>query len=733
MKPGEIEAIVGGYHNDPFSILGLHQDAAADTWEVRVFLPQAESVEVACEAGCFRAERLHVDGFFRATLPHFVPAYNLLLHLKHGGTVPMEDPYRFPPLLTGFDLHLHAEGTHYESFNTLGAHFVECEGVRGVRFAVWAPEAELVCLAGDFNDWDVRRHPMRKREGGVWEIFIPGVAQGCAYKYFVKSRSMGGRQLKSDPYGFAAEVPPKQASLVWSIDGYEWGDNAWMDQRGKRNWLEEPISVYEVHLASWMRGPDQRPLTYRELASKLVAYVKMMGFTHIELMPVMEHPYAGSWGYQVVGFYAPTARFGTPQDFMYFVDHCHQNGIGVIVDWVPAHYPRDAHGLAWFDGSALYEHEDPRKGAHTEWGTLIFNYGRNEVKTFLISNAMFWLKKYHIDGLRVDAVASMLYLDYARKAGEWVPNKYGGRENLEAIEFLRKVNEQAHTVPGAMTLAEESTDFPGVSHPVYANGLGFTMKWNMGWMHDMFAYFKSDPIYRKFNHNHITFSLWYAFNENYLLPISHDEVVHGKSALIGKMPGDEWQRFANARAFLAYMWGHPGKKLLFMGCEIGQYEEWNFKGSIRWELLQYDYHRQLQQLVAELNRLYRAHPALYEVDFKHAGFEWIDIHDVDSSVISFLRRGKDPTRFLIYVCNFTPIVRHQYRVGVPTGGVYVEVLNTDWDQFGGSGVVNAGDLLAEPVPTHGRTHSINLTLPPLAVAVYELTNREPIVEGWGGG
>jgi 1,4-alpha-glucan branching enzyme len=719
MKPGEVEAVVGGYHNDPFGVLGIHQDEAGDAadapWQVRAFLPQAEAVDVLCEAGKFPAQKLHPGGFFMAELPARYGDYRLSLHLHDGRTVASDDPYRFPPLLTQFELYLHGEGTNFEAYQTMGAHFVECEGVHGVRFAVWAPEAELVCVTGDFNEWDSRRHPMRRREGGVWELFLPHVTQGAAYKYYVKGRMLGLRQLKCDPYGFAAEVPPKQASLVWDIRGYSWGDGKWMEERAHKTWLEEPWSVYEVHLESWMRGPGHRPLTYRELADKLIAYVKQLGFTHIELMPMMEHPFGGSWGYQVVGFYAPTARFGTPQDFMYFIDRCHQAGIGVIVDWVPAHFPRDAHGLARFDGTAVYEHADPRQGEQKDWGTLIFNFGRNEVKTFLISNALFWLKMYHIDGLRVDAVASMLYLDYSREGGDWLPNKYGGRENLEAIDFVRKFNEQAHTIPGAVTIAEESTSFPGVSHPVYANGLGFTMKWNMGWMHDMFAYFKSDPIYRKFNHNHITFSLLYAFTENFLLPISHDEVVHGKSSLIGKMPGDEWQRFANVRAFLAYMWGHPGKKLLFMGSEIGQYEEWNYQGSIRWELLQYGFHRKLQSLVSELNRLYRSHPELYQVDFQHSGFEWIDFHDVEKSVIVFARFAKNREQFLVFACNFTPIVRHAYRIGVPSDGVYEEILNTDWAQFGGSDVANRNPIAAEHTQQHGKPNSVVVTLPPLGV------------------
>ncbi|MCP5114483.1 MAG: 1,4-alpha-glucan branching protein GlgB, partial [bacterium] len=523
------------------------------------------------------------------------------------------------------------------------------------------------------------------------------------------------QQMKSDPFAFASEIPPKSASIVCDLDRYQWGDQEWMERRAEKDLLKAPMSVYEVHLGSWMRAPNNRTLSYREAADSLVSYVKRMGYTHIELLPIFEHPFTGSWGYQVIGYFAPTSRFGPPEDFMYFIDRCHAEDIGVIVDWVPGHFPKDAHGLVFFDGTALYEHEDPRKGEHREWGTLIFNFGRNEVRGFLISNALFWLKKYHIDGLRVDAVASMLYLDYSREEGEWVPNEYGGNENLEAIDFMRQFNEQAHKVPGAVTIAEESTAFPGVSRPVYLNGLGFTMKWNMGWMHDMLEYFSHDPIHRKYHHQNITFSMLYAFSENFVLPVSHDEVVHGKQSLIGKMPGDEWRRFANARAFLAFMYAHPGKKLLFMGQEIGQYEEWNCEAGTRWDLLGFDYHRKLQALVRALNQFYRSEPALFEVDFHHSGFEWVDFHDVEGSVICFLRRAEDPRRCVLFVCNFTPLPRHSYRVGVPEEGFYEEVLNTDSELFGGSNVGNGGMVSSEPVPFQGRPCSLSLTLPPLAV------------------
>jgi len=616
MTREEIDAIVGGYHGDPFRILGPHTvDRKKPCWEVRAFLPQASEVEVLAGGPPARMTKRHPAGFFVASLQGDIRPYKLRATLWQGGAVELEDPYRFPLLLSDFELHLYSEGTHYESYRSLGAHMMEIDGVQGVRFAVWAPNAEVVTVVGDFNEWDTRRHPMRLRHTGVWELFIPSLERGTPYKYFVKSRFAGYQQMKADPFAFYCETPPKSASVVWNIDNYEWHDAEWMEARGQGDPLKKPLSIYEVHLESWLRGPFNSTLTYRDLAISLVQYAKRMGYTHIELLPVHEHPFSGSWGYQVIGYYAPTSRFGTPDDFMYFVDQCHQNGLGVIIDWVPGHFPKDAHGLAFFDGTALYEHADPRKGEHREWGTMIFNYGRNEVRAFLISNALFWLKKYHIDGLRVDAVASMLYLDYSRKPGEWVPNVYGGNEHLEAIDFLRRFNELAHKVPGAITAAEESTAFPGVSRPVYLGGLGFTFKWNMGWMHDMLNYFSHEPIHRKYHHNLITFSMLYAFTENFVLPISHDEVVHGKRSLIDKMPGDEWQRFANVRAFLCYMYAHPGKKLLFMGSEIGQYEEWDCNVGVKWELIQFEYHRKLQMLVRELNRLYRSEPALYEIDY----------------------------------------------------------------------------------------------------------------------
>jgi len=722
MTAEEIEAIVGGYHGDAFRVLGPHsvrKRGGQPRWEVRAFLPQAERADVVLAGGqlCPMVKQ-HPQGFFCASLSGEPGPYRLRLRLWDESEIELDDPYRFGPQISDADLYLHTEGTLHEAYKSFGAHTLVVDGSPGVRFAVWAPNAEDVTVAGEFNDWDIRRHPMRRRNGGVWELFIPGLGQGAVYKYNVRSRFAGYQQLKADPYAFYCEAPPKSASVVWDIERYRWGDAEWMDRRGRTDWLKSPISIYEVHLESWLRGPMGQALTYRELAIKLVEYVKRMGYTHIELLPIMEHPFSGSWGYQVTGYFAPTSRFGTPDDFRFFVDHFHQAGIGVIVDWVPGHFPKDAHGLVFFDGTALYEHADPRKGEYREWGTMVFNYGRNEVRAFLISNALFWLKEYHIDGLRVDAVASMLYLDYSRKAGEWIPNQYGGNENLEAIDFLRRFNELAHQVPGAFTVAEESTAFPGVSKPVYLNGLGFTMKWNMGWMHDMLGYFSQDPIYRKYHHNAITFSLLYAFHENFVLPISHDEVVHGKGSLLGKMPGDEWRMFANARAFLAYMWGHPGKKLLFMGQDIGQREEWNSNSAVRWELLEFDFHRQLQDLVRELNRLYAANPALYQVDFHYSGFEWVDFHDWENSIISFARHSEEPRETVLFCCNFTPMPRFAYEFGVPEEGFYEEILNTDSEIYGGSNLGNGGLVSSRPLPRHNRAQSISVTLPPLAVVAF---------------
>ncbi|MEW6740664.1 MAG: 1,4-alpha-glucan branching protein GlgB [Nitrospirota bacterium] len=625
-------------------------------------------------------------------------------------------------VLTDFDLHLIGEGTHYKNYEKLGAHVVEVNGAKGVHFAVWAPNAKGVSVIGDFNHWDGKKHPMKLLgDSGIWEIFIPGLDEGELYKFEVKSKYRGYKEQKADPFAFYFEVRPKSAAIVYNIENkHQWQDAEWMEIRRKKNWFESPVTIYEVHLGSWMRVPEDnnRFLTYRELADKLIPYVKELGFTHIELLPISEHPLDASWGYQTIGHFAPTSRHGRPEDLMYFVDKCHQNEIGVIIDWVPAHFPKDAHGLGYFDGTCLYEHEDPRKGEHRDWGTLIFNYGRNEVTNYLISNALFWLEKYHIDGLRVDAVASMLYLDYSREPGDWIPNIYGGNENLEAIDFLKKFNEVVHQYhPGVLTIAEESTAWTGVSRPTYLGGLGFSMKWNMGWMHDTLEYFSKDSIYRKYHANNLTFSMLYAFTENFILPFSHDEVVHGKRSMLDKMPGDMWQKFANLRALLGYMYGHPGKKLLFMGSEFGQWREWNFDESLDWHLLQHEPHKKLQRFLSDLNNLYITEPAMHEVDFEWHGFEWIDFHDSDNSVISFIRRAKNHDDFLVFVFNLTPIPRFGYRVGVPRGGFYREILNSDSEIYWGGNIGNAGGVYADNVPCHARQFSLNLILPPLSVLI----------------
>ena len=614
-----------------------------------------------------------------------------------------------------------AEGTHYRNYEKLGSHIRVVDGVRGVHFAVWAPNARRVSVIGDFNQWDGRRHPMRLHSAaGIWEIFIPGLREETVYKFEIKWRRFGFITHKTDPYAFYFERRPKTGAIVYDINQFHWRDHEWMQQRKARNGLDAPLTIYEVHLGSWMRAPEEgnRYLTYRELAHKLVEYVKQMGYTHIELLPVTEHPYGGSWGYQTVGYYAPTSRHGEPHEFAYFVDYCHRNGIGVILDWVPAHFPKDGHGLAYFDGTHLYEHSDPRKGEHQDWGTLIFNYGRNEVRNFLLGNALFWLEKYHIDGLRVDAVASMLYLDYSRKEGQWVPNIHGGRENLEAVDFLKKFNELVHVHhPGVITFAEESTSWPLVSRPTYDGGLGFDFKWNMGWMNDTLKYFAMDPINRKYHHGKLTFSLMYAFTENFVLPLSHDEVVHGKGALLEKMPGDAWKKFANLRALYGYMYGHPGKKLLFMGGEFGQWIEWDHQRSLDWHLLGYDSHRQLLDYVRDLNRLYASEPSLHQVDFEQTGFQWIDFQDANGSTIAFMRTAKNADDYLIFALNFTPVPRRGVRLGVPEELFYKELLNSDAWMYGGSNMGNSGGVSARAEEWAGWPCSIEVTLPPLAVVV----------------
>ncbi len=626
--------------------------------------------------------------------------------------------------LTDFDKYLIAEGTHERAYEKMGAHLIELNGIAGVHFSVWAPNARQVYLMGDFNDWHSESHPLNSSDSGVWTLFVPGLSEYTVYKFRIITQN-GQSFDKADPYGFAMEQRPKTASVVVNLNRYQWGDQEWVSHRAEKQGLDRPMAIYELHLGSWRKKPDPewgtRYLTYRELAEELIPYVKEMGFTHIELMPVAEHPLDASWGYQVLGFYAPTSRFGTPEDLMYFVDQCHQNNIGVLFDWVPAHFPKDGSGLNYFDGTHLYSHADPRQGEHQDWGTLIFNYGRNEVRAFLISNALFWIDKYHFDGLRVDAVASMLYLDYSRKEGEWLPNEYGGRENLAAISFLRKMNEVVHGVfPGVLTVAEESTAWPMVSRPTYMGGLGFSLKWNMGWMHDTLNYMSREPIYRKYHHNDMTFSLLYAFNENFILPLSHDEVVHGKGSLVNKMAGDEWQKFANLRAYYGFMWGHPGKKLLFMGGEFGQWQEWNFSANLEWVALQAPNHQGVQRFVKDLNRLYQSEPALYEDDFEWTGFAWIDANDSDNSVFSFIRNAKHSDEFVVVVSNFTPVPRYNYRLGVPKPGYYREILNSDSEIYWGSNMGNEGGRQTEDISAHGRAQSLSLTLPPLATLMLKL-------------
>ncbi len=725
---GDIEQLVNAAHWDPFSVLGIHGVSAGGSSGqiIRAFMPEARRAWVVDLAGGepgakVEMDRLHPEGFFatvfqgrREPFP-----YRLAVENHEGYTWEFQDPYRFGPVLTQFDLHLLGEGTHYRNYEKLGAHIVTHEGVRGVHFAIWAPNALRVSIVGNFNHWDGRRHPLRNcGPGGIWELFIPDISEGEVYKFEIKSRYHGYLVTKSDPYGFYAEQRPNTASIVWDIEKLRWDDQEWMSSRAQKQGLDAPISIYEIHLGSWRRKLEDggRFLTYRELADQLVEYLDGLGFTHVELLPINEHPFDGSWGYQPVGYYAPTSRFGTPDDFAYFVNTLHKHGYGVLLDWVPAHFPRDVHGLGYFDGTHLYEHEDPRLGEHRDWGTKIFNYGRSEVRNFLLGNALFWLDRYHIDGLRVDAVASMLYLDYSRKPGEWVPNIHGGNENLEAIDFLKKLNEVTHHYhPGILTIAEESTAWPGVSRPTYLGGLGFSLKWNMGWMNDTLTYMSKDPIHRKYEHGALTFSLIYAFTENFILPLSHDEVVHGKGSLVDKMPGDHWQKFANLRLLYGYMWGHPGKKLLFMGDEIAQWREWKHDESLDWHLLQWDSHRGMQALVSDLNRLYRQEPALHQIDFEWTGFEWLELHDWENSVLAFLRRGRTPGSDLVVVCNFTPVPREGYRIGVPAGGYYREILNTDAAHYGGSNFGNEGGVWARPEPHAGRPFHIQLRVPPLGV------------------
>jgi 1,4-alpha-glucan branching enzyme len=724
--PGqEIDRILHTDHHDPFQILGPHriECEGGPAVAIRAFLPDTVAAFVVpSDPGEgpreYPMEKIREEGFFEVVLRGRDAVFPYWLRkVTQGGEIDVfYDSYSFLPTLTDFDLYLFNAGDHHRIYEKLGAHYAEVNGIGGVQFAVWAPGARSVSVIGNFNGWDRRKHAMRVLgSSGIWEIFVPGLLQGELYKFQIKTGA--GKYLdKTDPYATEMEVRPRTASVVDFLRDIAWHDEDWLARRKAESYIGKPISVYEVHLGSWRRGEDNRWLSYRELADQLVGYVKEMGYTHIELLPVMEHPLDASWGYQVTGYFAVSSRFGTPADFAHLVDTCHENGIGVILDWVPAHFPKDPHALGQFDGTHLYEHADPRKGEHQDWGTYIFNYGRNEVRNFLISNALFWLEKYHVDGLRIDAVASMLYLDYSRRAGEWIPNQYGGRENLEAVSFLKYLNSIVHSYyPGVLTIAEESTAWPGVTASLDSGGLGFDMKWNMGWMHDMLEYFSKEPIHRSYQHRNLTFVLLYAFHEHFLLPLSHDEVVHGKAALLSKMPGDMWQKCANLRLLFGLMFGFPGKKLLFMGGDFGQWDEWQHEKSIDWNLLEHEPHKGVQRWVKDLNTLHTSEPSLHEVDFHYSGFQWVDFSDSASSIISFERKAYAGRESVYVVCNFTPVPREKHRVGVTDPGQYIELLNSDSAHYGGGNMGNAGGVSSEAVPIHGRPHSLSLTLPPLAV------------------
>ncbi len=709
--------ILESRHHDPFEVLG--RQVEGDTALVRVFLPSARSARIA--EFDLPMKRIEGTDFFEWTgkATEVGERYQIAWIDENGHEIVSYDPYCFPPQIEEFDLHLFNEGKHWHAYKMLGAHEHEVDGVVGVLFSVWAPNADRVSIIGNFNLWDGRVNPMRSRGGaGVWELFMPGMSPGSCYRFELRSKH-GEILVKNDPYAHLFQKRPENACIVAPTSDYSWCDQQWMEARQYRDWQKSPFSVYEVHLGSWRRGDDGGFLNYRELAHQLAAHVKELGFTHIELLPVTEHPLDASWGYQTTGYFAPTSRFGQPDEFRYFVDHMHQQGIGLILDWVPAHFPRDAHALARFDGSALYEHEDPRKGEHRDWGTLIFNYGRAEVSNFLLTSAIYWLEEFHLDGLRVDAVASMLYLDYSREAGDWVPNKYGGRENLEAVEFLRHLNSVTHEqFPGTLIVAEESTAWPQVSRPTWLGGLGFSMKWNMGWMHDSLSYFSKDPVFRHYHHDLLTFGLLYCFTENFVLPFSHDEVVHGKGSMLDKMSGDSWQRFASLRLLYGYMFTYPGKKLLFMGNEFAQGKEWSENDQLEWHLLEYPQHQGMRALVSELNHLYRELVPLHELDFESGGFEWIDCHDASQSVLSFLRWAQDGS-FVVVVLNFTPVPRENYRIGVPVAAVFGEIFNSDSQFYGGSNMGNQGHVFSDPQDWMGQPHSIELTLPPLGILILQ--------------
>lgn len=719
MKPTDLSDLAAGRHRDPFAVLGPHRNG--DKLLVRTFQPQAGSVAIIDPQGktLVNMRRVNAEGIYSASIPAGNRDYRLHITTTSGHQYDIDDPYRFESALGQIDLHLLGQGEHHELYEKLGAHRMTLRGVAGTHFAVWAPNAGRVSVVGEFNDWDGRRHPMRLHPDiGVWDIFIPGVEQYALYKFEILDASWKLLPLKSDPLAHYYEGPPGNASRVFN-SGFEWSDQAWMNRRSIEPDFSQAMSIYEVHLGSWRRNPweGNRYLGYRELADQLVAYVTEMGFTHIELLPITEHPFDGSWGYQPIGMCAPTFRFGEPDDFRYFVDVCHGAGIGVVIDWVPAHFPRDAHGLGRFDGTALYEHADPRRGEHSDWGTLIFNYGRNEVRNYLLASALFWIKEFHVDALRVDAVASMLYLDYSREEGQWLPNEHGGNENLEAVSFLQRLNEVVHA-HGAMTFAEESTSWPRVSGPTYDGGLGFTYKWNMGWMNDTLSYMSEEPIHRKFHHNKMTFGMAYAYTENFLLPLSHDEVVHGKRSLLGRMPGDDWQKFANLRVYFGFMYSHPGKKLLFMGGEFAQGREWNHDDALDWQLLDNPLHRGMQDYVRDLNHFYRNCPAMHELDVKHNGFQWLIADDTDASVFAWLRRAENGDTVLC-VSNFTPVVRYDYRVGVPGNRDYRECINSDDKRYGGSGVANPEVIHSESIESHGQPASVQLTIPPLATIILQ--------------
>jgi 1,4-alpha-glucan branching enzyme len=704
-------------HHDPFEVLGRHVQGKQVL--IRAFLPNAS--EVRMEGSDEELTRVRGSDFFewRGDADAVPKHYRLNWLNESGTTLSRHDPYCFAPQLSDFDLHLFSEGNHWHAYRFLGAHSHSIDGIRGTLFAVWAPNAQRVSVIGNFNRWDGRLHPMRSRgESGIWELFLPEIDLGSLYKFEIRTKE-GDVLLKTDPYGNQFQVRPDNACVVTAESEYQWRDLEWLTERQKTNWLHSPVSIYEIHLGSWQRDEQGNFLSYRELAHRLADHVKNLGFTHVELLPITEHPLDASWGYQTTGYFAPTSRFGTPDDFRYFVDHLHQNGIGVILDWVPAHFPRDRHALGEFDGSALYEHEDPRLGEHRDWGTLIFNYGRNEVKNFLLASAVYWLKEFHLDGLRVDAVASMLYLDYSREEGEWLPNKYGGRENLEAVDFLRQLNSVTHDqFPGTLIMAEESTAWPQVSRPTWLGGLGFGMKWNMGWMHDTLSYMAKDPVHRHYHHDLLTFGLLYSFTENFILPFSHDEVVHGKGSLLDKMPGDEWQRFASLRLLYSYMFTYPGKKLLFMGNEFAQGREWDHDAPLEWHLTGRPQHQGVMGVVAELNRLYRDLPALHGVDFEEGGFQWIDCHDASQSVLSYVRWGKDGS-FVVVILNFTPVPRKGYRLGVPRPGRYSEIFNSDSEYYWGGNIGNEGAVFAEELPWMGFEQSITVTLPPLGALILQ--------------